>query len=321
VSWPINFPVVRVFLSSHFPHVKTMYIWSLSGRVLFFTLATPANISHEEYAQLVCTKNNANIWKLGTSPGLIGTPSEQIGFQASEEYASRMSSPRPMSSYHLAHSNASFSSQTHVDSPLRESFAPGHTEAKEKFEGTLAKGLQAQSEAAVESEVEDEDTIHVDAPGRRISKIYGGAGPSDSMEELHRYSSHDGHDSFQDEHSYGAPILASDEVAKEPFGWELQPAVSPLQERHHYEEGSYHMRNGSASSLNGSRPSSRPGSIHGPPSFHVSSSTPLEDLEEYEPLFPEDEKSGQSAAAKRPETAADRLKRPEMKVRLILTAA
>ena len=231
-----------------------------------------------------------------------------------------MSSPRPISGYHVAHSNASFSSQTHVDSPLRESFSLPATDEKVEFEGTLAKGLRTQSEAAVESEVEDEDTIHVDAPGRRISQIYSGSGHLDSTEDLHRHLSHDGHDGFHDEHGYGAPILASDEVAKEPFGWELQPAISPLQERHYHEEGGYHLRSGSASSLNGSKPTSRPGSVHGHPLFHVSSSTPLEDLEEYEPLFPEDEKAGHAAVVKRPETAADRLKRPELKVRVIFTA-
>jgi len=249
---------------------------------------------------------------IGKSPAVIGTPSEQIGFQASEEYASRMSSPRPQSStYHVAHSNASFSSQTHVDSPLRAEDSAS-TE-KEEFEGTLARGLQTPSEAALESEVEDEDTIHVDAPGRRISKIYGGAGHMESTEDLGPHSEDDG---FRDEHGYGAPILASDEVAKEPFGWELQPAVSPLQERRsgNYEEGGHHHRSGSASSLNGSRPSSRPGSIHGTiPGFQISNSTPLEDLAEYEPLFPEDEKS--ATAAKKPLTTADKLKRPELKNR------
>ena len=65
--------------------------------------------------------------------------------------------------------------------------------------------------------------------------------------------------------------------------------------------------------LEGSRPSSRPGSIHGNmPGLRMAESTPLEDLEEYEPLFPDEERSG--AAAKKPLTAADRLKRPELKV-------
>jgi hypothetical protein len=80
-----------------------------------------------------------------------------------------------------------------------------------------------------------------------------------------------------------------------------------------YDEGGYHLRSTSASSLAGSRPTSRPGSIHGNiPGLRMTESTPLEDLEEYEPLFPEDEKAG--AGAKRPLTAADRLKRPELKV-------
>jgi hypothetical protein len=115
-----------------------------------------------------------------------------------------------------------------------------------------------------------------------------------------------------DEHGYSAPILASDEVAKEPFGWELQPAVSPLNERRSsaYEESMYHTRSGSASSLTGSRPTSRPGSIHGNlPGFHLPSSTPLENLDEYEPLFPEDEKK--AASTSKPLTAADKLKRPD----------
>ncbi|KAG9248701.1 altered inheritance of mitochondria protein 21 [Calycina marina] len=243
------------------------------------------------------------------SRNAIGTPSEQIGFQASEEYTSRMSSPRPTGTYHVQHSNASFSSQTHVDSPLKESFGPTATEEKEVFASNLTKSLSRQTDTAVDSEVEDEDTIHVDAPSRRISKIDGGSGHLGSAEDLDQTA----YDGALDEHGYSAPILASDEVAKEPFGWELQPAVSPMHERHSGHDD-YHFRTGSASSQN-SRPSSRPGSIHGVPAFHMSTSTPLEDLEEYEPLFPEEEKAVREAAGK-PLTAADKLKkRPEFKNR------
>ncbi|KAH8598839.1 altered inheritance of mitochondria protein 21 [Bisporella sp. PMI_857] len=250
---------------------------------------------------------------LGTSPAIIGTPSEQIGFQASEEYTSRMSSPRPQSGvYHVQHSNASFSSH-HADSPLRESFEAGISE-KEEFEGQLAKSLRVPSETALESEAEGDDTIHVDPRARRIGNIYGAAGNLESTESL---GFHTEEDTFRDEHGYSAPILASDEVAKEPFGYELQPAVSPLNERRSgYEEGFFHGRTGSSTSQNGSRPSSRPASIHGAvPVFQGSNSTPLEDLEEYEPLFPEDGKSGQAATTKKPLTAADKLKRPELKNR------
>jgi hypothetical protein len=218
-----------------------------------------------------------------------------------EEYASRMSSPRPQSGYNPSNPNVS---DTLVDSPLRkESFLADATD-KHEFERTLSRSLHAPSDVALsESELEDEDTIHVDAPERRINKVYGGAGRFESTESL-------GQD-FNDE-EYGAPILASDEVAKEPFGWDLQPAVSPMNERRGSGDVGYHLRSGSASSLAGSRPTSRPGSIHGIiPGLRMTESTPLEDLEEYEPLFPEDEKIG---TAKKPLTAADRLKRPELKV-------
>jgi Altered inheritance of mitochondria protein 21 len=239
----------------------------------------------------------------------MGTPTEQIGFQASEEYTSRMSSPRPQPGLHLTQSNTS---DTHVESPLRKESFPTDAPGKTEFEKTLSKGLPAASDTALESEIEDDDVIHVDPPSHRVSKIYGGAGHIDSTEDLGPGNEDNG---IHDEHGYGAPILASDEVAKEPFGWELQPAVSPLNERRGsaYEDAAYHNRSGSASSLAGSRPTSRPGSIHGNlPGFHPAS-TPLENLDEYEPLFPEDEKK--IASTSRPLTAADRLKRPELKNR------
>ena len=236
----------------------------------------------------------------------MGTPTEQIGFQASEEYTSRMSSPRPQSGLHLTQSHTS---DTHVDSPLRKESFPADGPGKSEFEKTVSKGLRAPSDAALESEIEDDDVIHVDPPSHRASKIYGGAGHMESTEDLGPGSEDNG---VHDEHGYSAPILASDEVAKEPFGWELQPAVSPLNERRSsaYEESTYHTRSGSASSLTGSRPTSRPGSIHGNlPGFHLPSSTPLENLDEYEPLFPEDEKK--AASTSKPLTAADKLKRPD----------
>jgi hypothetical protein len=241
----------------------------------------------------------------------MGTPSEQIGFQASEEYASRMSSPqtRPVSAvYPHGHQN---SSQTHVDSPLRKASVPGD------FEGgnasSLGMSLRAPSELALASEAEDEDVIHVD-PMRHVSKIHGGAGRLDSTEDLRPTAENEG---YHDEHHHSTPILASDEIAKEPFGYELQPAVSPLQERHnayHEDGGFYHHKSTSQTSLSNSRPTSRPGSIHGTMSGLrlPNESTKLEDLEEYEPLFPEEDEKN---AAKKPLTAADRFKRPELKNR------
>lgn len=110
----------------------------------------------------------------------------------------------------------------------------------------------------------------------------------------------------------------------------MQPAVSPAQERRgsqyysgvdseappFYQSG---FRNSSRSgSANNSRPSSRPGSVHGAlPNLTRFTSiddredmhTPLEDVEEYEPLFPEEKE----AKGQRPIPAAERFKRREMK--------
>lgn len=235
----------------------------------------------------------------------MGTPSEQVGFQASEEYASRMSSPRPQST----NPNKSQSSvpQYHIDSPLRNDSTPTDANA---VSASLRRSLQSPDK--VESEQEDDDTIHVDDPSHRVGKIYGGAGHMESTESLgqHGEVTEDESD-YIDEHGYSAPILASDEVAKEPFAsWDMQPAVSPKKERSgaHDQDFAAHHRSGSASSLS-SRPSSRPGSIHGGiAGMRDTHSTPLEDLNEYEPLFPEDDKE-------KPSTVADRLKRPELKNR------
>lgn len=214
-----------------------------------------------------------------------------------------MSSPRPQSGYHVSHSNTS---DTHVDSPLRKASVV-EPPSKSEFEGTLSRSLNAPSDTTLESEAED-DVIHVDNPGRRSSRIYG-ADYAESTEELERQISHGV------EEDYSAPILASDEVAKEPFGYNLEPAVSPMNERrgNPYEESGFHYRSGSASSANNSRPSSRPGSIHGPMPGLRLPGAPLEDLDEYEPLFPEEEKN--AASKEKPLTAADRLKRPELKNR------
>ncbi len=170
------------------------------------------------------------------------------------------------------------------------------------------------SESALESETEDDEIhveeIHVDEPAFRASK-YTGNGYDPLTEDLGpRGGNTDSEGGWIQETGYGVPILASDEVAKVPGSEFLQPAVSPLQERrgsNHYagidldapplsqSEYRNHSRPGSASN---SRPSSRPGSIHGsmPGLARLVSHderedmhTPLENVDEYEPLFPEEE--------------------------------
>lgn len=164
----------------------------------------------------------------GTS-GYGGTPTEQVAFQASDEYTSRMASPQPPKA-------------ESVKSPLKKSFSgPGDAEGS--------------------------GVIHVEE------------------DEQYRDPADDGGEVSAEGRDW--PILAADEVAKDPSPYELRPAVP---HRQHSDDGGR------------SRPSSRPPSIYSPPPPEIHS-TPLEDVEEYEPLFPEDEKGDQ-----KPKTAADRLK-------------
>ena len=255
-------------------------------------------------------------------------PNEQIGYIASEEYASRLSSPRPHSGIYHAKAQSNHS-QTHIESPLRKQSFPVESAQDDlnKSRETHA-GLKAPSEHALESETEDDDVIHVDAPDVRTNK-YLGNGYDPPTEDLGpRGGNTDGEGGWIEEKGYGVPILASDEV--EPGTEYLQPAVTPAQERRgsNYYSGvdsdavyqSGHRigsRSGSAAS---SRPTSRPGSIHGTlPGLarfishdeREDQHTPLEEIDEYEPLFPEEEEN--KGPAKR---LADRFKlRPDAKRR------
>ncbi|MCJ1317114.1 hypothetical protein MMC15_002436 [Xylographa vitiligo] len=268
----------------------------------------------------------------GTSPNVVARPDEQIGYLASEEYASRINSPRPQSvPYHnKAHSH----SQTHVESPLRKSSFPVDVSGKDDFDKSRDShsGLRSSHEQALESETEEDDVIHIDAPGIRTSKFLGN-GYDPPTEDLGPQGGNtEAEGGWIEETGYGVPILASDEVAKEPGMEFLQPAVAPAQERRgsayyagtdsefppSYQSGRrYGSVSGSAAS---SRPTSRPGSIHGSlPGLTKFIShderdemhTPLEDVDEYEPLFPENE--GDIGKSQSP---ADRFKhRPDMKKR------
>lgn len=242
---------------------------------------------------------------VGTSPDIVGRPDDQIGYIASEEYVARLNSPRSAHSPYI-HKIGS-NSQTHVESPLRKTSFPVDPLSKEDFTKSRASDntTNQTSEHALESEAEDEDVIHIDPLDVRINKITGGGFET---EDLGPHGGNtDAEGGWIEETGYGVPILASDEVAKEPGFEHLQPAVSPSQER----RGSgaeippyYHTshRMSRSSSAANSRPSSRPGSIHGGAhgfpglTKYISheeredTHTPLEDVDEYEPLFPEDAK-------------------------------
>lgn len=188
---------------------------------------------------------------IGTSADYVGTPSEQVGYKATDEYTSRITSPRPPST------------------------APKHDPTSPLKSGYVE--LDAGANPA--SDDNGDGVIHVDEPERR--KGFAKYGNEKSAED----------EDEEEEHTH--PILAPDEVAKDPSPYHLQPAVEPSAERHGRSRETGESR---------SRPSSRPTSVYSPPPMDMHS-TPLEDVEEYEPLFPEDEKSGKKST-----TQAEKLK-------------
>ncbi|KAF2097370.1 hypothetical protein NA57DRAFT_41504 [Rhizodiscina lignyota] len=226
-------------------------------------------LSSDDLNRLV-HQNTHNVISVGKTPAAVGTPDEFIGYIASEEYASRIASPRPASAAPVGRqrTSSSHAHEPHAESPLRKMSFPSENE---------------------------EDVIHVEPLSRVQSRMTGG-GYDPPVEDLGVYGGNtEAEGGIIDEQGYGAPILASDEVAKTPGMEFLQPAIPPEQER----RGSSYFAgvdsDGNPVYQSGhrqSRPSSRSNSLAGLHRFisqEEGTHTPLEDVKEYEPLFPDDD--------------------------------
>ncbi|KAL4958290.1 altered inheritance of mitochondria protein 21 [Aspergillus filifer] len=207
---------------------------------------------------------------LGTSPAVTGTPEEEVGYLASDEYSHRLTSPPPEKR----------DNQPAVESPLRNATVP-------------AAESQGQKK-------EKPSFIHIDEPYHHLHHPDGFAHTPDPEEFAQRRG-----EDVEDE-----PILAADEVRPESAF--QHPAVSPSFSRR--ESMDYEGRSRTPS-VNESRSNSRAASHRG--SFPTlarynsrgeeDTHAPLEDVEEYEPLFPEDE-----SKENKPISAAERFKqRPD----------
>ncbi|KAJ4304966.1 hypothetical protein N0V90_000494 [Kalmusia sp. IMI 367209] len=240
---------------------------------------------------------------MGTSREAVSTPDEQIGYMATEEYASRMASPRPQSSGRPA----SISDKTApvVESPLRQANFPADALTKQKTN---------------ESEV-GEDVIHIDHPSRRTSKIGGGGYDPPTHDLGRRGGNTDEEGGWVSERGYGTPILASDEIKKNANAEWRQPAISPELERRGSAEYTInedgtpayitkqrtHSRTHSRSSSRNSNSANAGRHIQSPPQFDRGG-TPLDSMKEYEPLFPEDDD-----ATKKAKSPVDKIKkRPDL---------
>lgn len=150
-----------------------------------------------------------------------GTPNDEVAFQAHEEYASRMATPRPVSIV-----------STTGGTPLED---PGS----------------------------EDKPIHVDDPKYPEHYGYGAESPVDTPGD-----------------DLEAPILAADEIEKDMTKPAQHPAIRPHLDRN--------TSSHDGTSRPTSRPSSRPTSIYNSLNTHEFDHTPLEDVREYEPLFPDE---------------------------------
>ena len=238
-------------------------------------------------------------------------PDEQIGYIASEEYA-RLISPRPQST------NDGKRHSSGGETPLRQSFIP---------EDVDRKAMGANEDAT--EDASDDEVIHIDPMTRRMSRVDDG-NEHEADEEKVETADYDDADESQTA-AYSAPILAADEVAKRPEAEYMQPAVPPEWER--APTATYiDSDENNVMRRSGSRPSSRPNSFHAPSSGgnlmvklmsadeHDHSSTPLEGIHEYEPLFPSDEEDEKKGSASKLEEGNDEDKKRKMLHRPKLSA-
>lgn len=222
---------------------------------------------------------------IGASNHAIGTPNEDVGYLASEEYAQRIASRPPSTKPRRP------SSQTFNESPLRKMSYPAT-----ELEGQVSQVGKPKADNAVESEVEDE-TIHVDMP--RSPRRFADNKSTDDLGATGGNTSLKG--GYYLETGTGTPILASDESAFRPDAQYMQPAVEPEYER----------RSSSYLDLSETleRPHSRSNSINKIAENHLANvvsrgdhrpdsiGTPLDDVKEYEPLFDDDEDEPRSSTA------------------------
>ncbi|KAJ5808266.1 hypothetical protein N7474_009535 [Penicillium riverlandense] len=227
----------------------------------------------------------------GTSPAAQGTPDEEVGYLASDEYTHRMASP-PLEA-------RQDSSLPVVESPLRQmSFPASALEPKEAPSSPLRRPRTGSSHG----HHHEGEVIHVDDPVHPLHHPDGFA-PAPASDD----HTHDAEAAFEEEEE---PILAADEMR--PESAYLHPAITPTFEH----RDSFDESRSRTPSVTHSRSNSRSASQGGVPALTrwdsrdqwEDSHTPLENVEEYEPLFPEDDEKKE-----RPLSAADRFKqRPDM---------
>ncbi|KAJ5382693.1 Protein of unknown function DUF3210 [Penicillium concentricum] len=217
---------------------------------------------------------------LGTSPTIVGTPEEEVGYIASDEYIHSIASPLP---------DARLESQPTVESPLRHMSFPSEGVQKQTTASPL-RHRRSSSHGHREGGV-----IHVDDPMHPLHHPDGFA-PTPAFE--------DHEPTFENAEEEEEPILAADEVR--PESAYLHPAISPTFDRRGSFEDDGRSRTPSLHSRSNSRSASAQGQFPVLTRYdsREDTHTPLEDVDEYEPLFPEEDAEKEKILS-----AADRFKK------------
>jgi len=182
--------------------------------------------------------------------------------------------------------------------------AIGHTLTEKYTSRDASPALQATKNRSSGDDI-DNDKIHIES--------------SEFQDRYTQQGKHQAAEGSIPERNTATPILAPDEVAR-GGSRNMQPAVSPEAQKHTHDEyfsdSDSHLpawqRRQHTGSGRSSRRNSRPTSAHFYHHEPHSTGTPLNEIEEYEPLFTDEDEQSQQ---KRPMTAADRLKRPELERR------
>ncbi|CAN8098512.1 unnamed protein product [Discula destructiva] len=153
------------------------------------------------------------------------------------------------------------------DGAIEEVGTPSEQAAWAAYNGFASRPQSAKpQEGSPLKHTSEPEVIVIDEPNHRRSVLFSDeATPAPPQDEP--------------ESDYRAPILAEDEVRKNTPRFDQVPAVELSRERRGSDYDMEPPR---------SRPTSRPASLYKMDSADMRS-TPLEDVEEYEPLFPEDE--------------------------------
>ncbi|KLJ10867.1 hypothetical protein EMPG_13785 [Blastomyces silverae] len=247
-------------------------------------------LSSDDLNKIVRTSASTGVG-LATHANVVGTPQEELAYVATDELASRLASAAPES---RLSKGEYLQSQGLVKAPLKESVVAGAADTEHSAPETDTH--------------EKEEVIHIDEPLHSQHHPDGFA-PAPEDHKPHGAQSLE-EPGWAEEGPNEAPVLAADEI--EPGAEHLQPAISPA-----FELGSPGLNTHSRSnSHTENRPSSQTSSTRGtmPNMTRLGSRseereeihTELEDVQEYEPLFPDDDDEAKIT------TPAERFKqRPE----------